>query len=376
MLKFAEADLSELEIAAVVDVLKSGWIASGGKVKEFERRFATSLGASFAASCNSATSAALLLFEALGVGPGDEVVFPAMTFSGPAMMAHKLGADVVICDVDYLTGNMGVRNLYDCITERTKLVVPTHFAGAAVQDMREIIELCHGYEIMVVDDAAHAFPTQDEEGRMVGNQGTDATFFSFYATKTLTTGDGGMMVTDEEELADRLKIARSNGISRSSEDRYQNPNTGWHYDIGMSGGWKMNMTDISAALGIAQLTRAGHTQQRRMNIAKIYNDILGPSDMLIVPPNDPRQSWHLYSVRVQKRDEVYRAMLDKGVQCSVHFIPLHHHSFWKQNATALNCTEADRMAKHCLSLPIYPTMTDVQAVWVAEALLKVLGDLA
>ena len=378
-LAFARPDIGELEIAGVAECLRSGWLTSGAKVREFEAAFAAAVGAAHAVSCNSATTAALLLLEALGVGPGDEVVVPAWTFSGPAMMAHKLGARVVLCDIDKSDFNMTVRSLHAVVTERTKLVMPTHFAGRSC-DMAALGAYCRARGLLLVDDAAHAFPTFDADGSPVGDQGAIASFFSFYATKTLTTGEGGMVVTQDRALAQRLAARRSHGISRDVFDRYTNAATGWRYDVA-GPGWKANLTDLAAAIGLAQLSRSGAMHLARCVVSQLYDTALAEPEghgRVIRPAPEDGHAWHLYPLRVlSDRDGFITRMAAQGVQCSVHFIPLHHHSFWRDVAGGQGrglLGVADELAGQEVSLPIYSTMTLADVTRVSAAVRHALAD--
>ena len=367
---FAQPSISQLEIDAVTECLCSGWLTSGEKVQQFEREFAAFIGAKHAVGCSSATMAALLIFEAINLRPGDEVVVPAWTFSGPAMMAHKLGAKVVLCDVDPGTLNMTPETLRRVLTPRTRVVMPTHFAGRSCP-MSGLAKVAASHGVWLIDDAAHALPTRDRNGAFVGAQGAHATFFSFYATKTLTTGDGGMVTTDNAQLADRIRHFRSHGMSQDVADRYTNPTTGWHYDI-VVGGWKASMTDIAAAMGIAQLRRQHVLLQARQNIAARYHEGLRSlGNSLALPEAVAGHSWHLYAIRLKptlRVDVFIPRMATHGVQCSVHFIPLNQHAFWAEHAADPTlCPEATKMHGRVVSLPIYPGMTAQQIDQVIAA---------
>ncbi|MBY0559995.1 aminotransferase class I/II-fold pyridoxal phosphate-dependent enzyme [Hyphomicrobium sp.] len=230
-LPFARPDIGDDEVEAVVECMKSGWLTSGSKVQEFEAKFAAFTGAKHAIAVSSATVGALLILDALGIGLGDEVIVPAMTFSGPAMMAHRLGANVVLADCLPGSHQLDPADVARKITPRTKVVMPTHFAGEAC-DLEALQSLCATHGVLLIDDAAHALPTVDKSGDRVGSGASSlATFFSFYATKTLTTGDGGMITTNEDWLAERIRPLRSHGMSRPVFDRYSRLGASWQYDI-------------------------------------------------------------------------------------------------------------------------------------------------
>lgn len=365
---FALPDITEAEVEAVARCMRSGWLTSGKVVVDFEEAFARCVGAKHAIAVNSATTAALLILDSLGVGPGDEVIVPAYTFSGPAMMAHHLGATLKFADClpsSYQIDPASVRNL---MSPRTKVVMPTHFAGQAC-DMAALRMLCNGYGVVLVDDAAHAFPASYPDGSAVGSDGyARATFFSFYATKCLTTGEGGMITTADDVLAERLRRLRLHGFDRAVYDRYTNPATGWRYNISFPG-WKANMTDLAAAMGLAQLERTPDMWRRRRRIASSYMEAL--SGVVGTPQADGSSAWHLFPIRVEGRDEFIAAMAARGVQCSVHFIPLPLHSFWGSRVGCPNLPNAMDAYAHEVSLPIFSAMTDEQVDRVIAAVLEV-----
>jgi dTDP-4-amino-4,6-dideoxygalactose transaminase len=377
--EFALPDIGQLEISGVLECLHSGWLTSGAKVKEFETGFANAVGASFAVSFNSATMAALVLMEALGVGPGTEVVVPTWTFSGPAMMAHKLGAQVVLSDVDDRTFNMDAASLASVVTRRTALVLPTHFAGLSC-DMRGLLAACDLRGIDLIDDAAHAFPAHDERGCAVGAQATRATFFSFYATKPITTGEGGMVVTNDHDLWERMCARRSHGMNRDAHSRTCGDGASWAYDVEQPG-WKANMSDIAAALGLAQLQRAAELHAARRAIAARYTEAFADAERLgwmVRPVTEAGHAWHLYPLRVTKeRDRFITAMRARGVRCSVHFMPLHKHSFWREHAVngMGQFAHADLLFTQEVSLPIYSKMSVKDVQWVIDSALDVIAIL-
>jgi len=373
---FALPDISDWERAAVDHCLKSGWLTSGRKVKEFEEAFAAYVGAKHAIAVNSATMAALLILDALGVGPGDEVIVPTYTFSGPAMMAHRLGAKVVLADCLPGSYQIDPDQVRRKITDRTKVVMPTHFGGSACA-IDQLKALCDSRGIAIVDDAAHAFPTRYPSGDLVGNGTyTRATFFSFYATKTITTGEGGMVTTNDDDLAKHIRHLRLHGFDRAIYDRYTNIKTGWRYDIAYPG-WKANMTDIAAAMGIVQLKRADFMRVARTEIAALYGRNLADLEHVILPKDDKGSAWHLYPIRVRQRDRFIEEMAARCIQCSVHFIPLHQHSYWR-SAVAGNeeFPNADMVFAQSVSLPIYSTLTKEETDRVIAAIREVEGSLA
>lgn len=376
-LPFALPDVGEEEIEAVSKCIASGWLTSGPVVKSFESEFSDFLGVKHAIAVNSATSGALLIFDALGIGPGDEVIVPTYTFSGPAMMAHRLGARVVLADCLPDSFQIDPRHVENLITPRTRVIMPTHFAGQAC-DMYSLAALCSSRNIVLIDDAAHAFPTHDHStGTLVGSgKISRATFFSFYATKTLTTGEGGMVTTNDDALADEIRRYRSHGFNRSIFDRYTNIKTGWHYDIDTPG-WKANMPDTAAAMGLIQLHRAKDLKQKRRRIAFDYMGALVDNPNITLPDDDAGDAWHLFPILVPKRDAFIEQMGLKGIQCSVHFTPLHLFSHWQSTLGVepgmFPCAET--LFEGEVSLPLFSKMSKDDVSRVTQAVLETLGVL-
>lgn len=378
---FALPDIGEEEIAEVVQCLRSGWLTSGPKVRQFEIDIATYIGHDVqAVAVSSATEGLLLALEALGIKAGDEVITTTYTFSATAMSIYHLGATPILVDVDPVTMNMDVAKIEQAITPRTKAIIPVHFAGL-VCDMQAILQLAKKHQLKVIEDAAHALPTR-YQGKLVGGLESDATVFSFYATKPITTGEGGMILSRHQEVIDRCKIMRLHGISRDVFDRYTSLKANWHYDI-VAPGYKCNMTDIAASIGSVQLRKADAFQMKRQSIANQYHQAFA-SLPLILPANahvDDLHSWHLYTIRLNTnvitRDEFINKMKSEyAVGCSVHFIPLHHHPFWR---SVLDLSEAefpvaDNIFDKVVSLPIYTKMTQSQIDRVIEAVTNILAS--
>jgi dTDP-4-amino-4,6-dideoxygalactose transaminase len=315
----------------------------------------------------------MLALEALGIGQGDEVIVPTYTFSSTAMMVHHLQAKPVFCDIDPNTLNIDVSKIESLITKNTKAIMPVHFAGLAV-DMDAIYKLAEQYNLAVIDDAAHCLPTV-YKGKMVGNIKSEATIFSFYATKTITTGEGGMIITSNKELAKRARIMRLHGISRDVFDRYTSKGAKWYYQI-VAPGYKCNLTDVAAAIGIEQLKKAMRFYEKRKYIATRYNDAFKDLPLTLPPgpQGDDIHSWHLYVIRVKDRDAFIQKMDEKGVGCSVHFIPLHLQPYW---AESLQYNEGDfpgaeSVFSEVVSLPLYTKMTDADIEKVIAAVKEIL----
>ncbi|PKF71161.1 UDP-4-amino-4,6-dideoxy-N-acetyl-beta-L-altrosamine transaminase [Pseudomonas fluvialis] len=380
-LPFALPEIGEEEINEVVDSLRSGWITTGPKAKKFEEQFTEFLGdASLQSiSVNSATSGLHLSLEALGVGPGDEVIVPDYTFTATAEVVRYLGATPVFVDVDAKTFNMTAESFAAAITDKTKVVIPVHFAGLAC-DMDAIIKVAKAHGIRIVEDAAHALPTY-YSGKLIGTLDSDFTVFSFYANKTMTTGEGGMVVTRDAELAKRCRIMRLHGISRDAFDRYTSTKPAWFYEI-VAPGFKYNMPDIAAAIGIHQLKRLPAFQLKRNDMAGFYNQELSGLPLVLpaLPVNGSEHAWHLYPVRLKAesgiaRDEFIQKMADEGIGCSVHFIPLHLQPYWRDtySLTPEMFPNAHAAYELEVSLPLYTKMTHSDQQRVVSAVKKVLG---
>jgi dTDP-4-amino-4,6-dideoxygalactose transaminase len=269
-LPFALPEIGEEEIAEVVDTLRSGWITTGPKAKRFEADFAAFLGDAklHCIAVNSATAGLHLALEALGIGPGDEVITTTHTFTATAEVVRYLGADAKLVDIDPATLNIDPLRVEEAVTPKTRAIIPVHYGGLAA-DMPALLDIAQRHGIKVVEDAAHALPTTSV-GRLVGTLDSDATVFSFYANKTITTGEGGMLVTRDTALAKRAQVMRLHGMSRDAFDRFTSAVPSWYYEI-VAPGFKYNLTDIAAAIGLHQLKKAHAFAQRRSEIAAHYH---------------------------------------------------------------------------------------------------------
>ena len=325
-LPFALPEIGDEEIAEVVSALRSGWVTTGPKAKQFEADFAKYLGGGVdAIALNSATAGLHLGLEALGVGPGDEVITTTHTFTATAEIVRYLGADPVLVDVDAKTLCIDVAAIAAAITPRTKAIIPVHFGGRAA-DMEALLAVARNHGLRIVEDAAHALPTTCG-GKLVGTLDSDVTVFSFYANKTITTGEGGMLVTRNPEIAKRARVMRLHGINRDAFDRFTSKAPSWYYEI-VAPGYKYNMTDVAAAMGIHQLKKANAFQKQRAQIAAVYDAAL--TDLPIICPPHAIQgdihSWHLYVIQLDDsvkvgRDQFIERMFEQGIGCSVHYIP-------------------------------------------------------
>jgi len=381
-LPFALPEIGEEEIAEVVDALRSGWVTTGPKTQRFERDFAAYLSPDETLHCiavNSATAGLHLALEAVGVGPGDEVITTTHTFTSTAEVVRYLGADVKLVDIDPATLNIDPAAVEAAITPRTKAIIPVHYAGLAA-DMPALLAIAQRHGLKVIEDAAHALPTT-RAGQRVGTLASDATVFSFYANKTMTTGEGGMLVTRNAELAKRAKVMRLHGMSRDAFDRYTSTVPSWAYEI-VAPGYKYNLTDIAAALGIHQLKRLDAFQLKREQLATAYDEALAGLP-IVLPPRPPagdQHAWHLYVVRLGDAAKVERNVFIErlyaaGIGCSVHYIPLHLHPYWRDryDLKPEQFPHSQHAFERMLSLPLYTRMMldDVQRV--AEAVRAALG---
>lgn len=379
-LPFALPDIGEDEIAEVVQALRSGWVTTGPKAKQFEADFANYLGGGVeTVAVNSATAGLHLGLEALGVGPGDEVITTTHTFTATAEIIRYLGADPVFVDVDAKTLCIDVDAVESAITSRTKAIIPVHFAGRSA-DMPALLALAKKYGLYVMEDAAHALPTTCH-GQLVGSLASDVTVFSFYANKTITTGEGGMLVTSNAEIAKRARVMRLHGINRDAFDRFTSKAPSWYYEI-VAPGFKYNMTDIAASMGIHQLKKASLFQTQRAHIASLYDKALSELP-LILPPHaeiGDIHSWHLYVIRLDdtvkiSRDQFVERMFEQGIGCSVHYIPLHLHPYWRDtySLTPEMFPVSQSIYERTLSLPIYTRMLSADVERVVEAVKKALA---
>jgi len=371
-LPFAQPLLGEEEIDEVVHCLRSGWLTTGQKVQQFEREFAEFVGAKHALAVNSCTAALHLGLEAAGIGPGDEVITTPMTFTATAAVIEHLGARPVLADVDPRTLNIDPAEIERRITPATRAILPVHFAGQAC-DMDAIMSLARDRGVPVVEDAAHAIPTR-YRGRLVGTL-SDVTCFSFYATKNVTTGEGGMVVTDRPDLMERMRLMHLHGMSKDAWKRYTK-NGSWSYEI-LAPGFKYNLTDIAAAIGVHQLRKAEEFRQRRLAIADHYDAAFRDLPGVSIPEVEDRDGhgWHLYVIQVDPesltigRNEFIERLVARNIGVSVHFIPLHIHPYYRgrYGFQPTDYPHAFAAYERILSLPIYAKMTDDDVRHVVDA---------
>jgi dTDP-4-amino-4,6-dideoxygalactose transaminase len=393
---FHRPAIGEAEKAAVMEVLDSGWLTTGERTLRFEAAFKERLGVRHAVAVNSATAALHLALEGLGIRPDDEVIVPTYTFASSGEVVRYLGARPRLADVDPVTCNLTPATIEAQLRPATKAIQVVHIAGL-VADMGPILELAERHGLAVIEDSAHALPAT-KGGRHAGTWGT-AGAFSFYATKTVTTGEGGMLVTESDELADRARTMRLHGISRDAWKRYTAEGS-WFYEI-EDAGFKYNLTDLAAAIGLVQLGRADELRVARERIAALYDERLrelgleNEVELPARPAADDVHAWHLYMLRLRdghdgdgaarsgsaghaelaaRRAEVIEALKADGIGTSVHFIPLHLHPYYRRTYGYApgDLPVAERQYEREISLPIYPDLADEDVDRVARSLNRAL----
>lgn len=371
-LPFYLPDISEDDIQAVVKVLRSGWITTGEVTRQFEENFSRYVGVPYALAVNSCTAALHLALDAIGIVAGDEVIVPTMTFTATAEVVSYFKAKPVLVDCDRLTLNIDPEKIEAAITNKTRAIIAVHFGGVPC-DMDKINTVAKAHGLFVIEDSAHALPAQ-YKGRSVGTL-SDIACFSFYATKTITTGEGGMAVTSNQDWATRMRMMSLHGISRDAWKRFSAEGS-WKYEV-LEQGYKYNLTDIASALGDSQLLRANQFLNRRKQLASLYESNLKKISglELPVPPRDVISSWHLYVIRLLQakasinRGEFIEKLREYGIGTSVHYIPLHLHPYYQKT---FNCQPQDfpvatSVYEQIVSLPLYSAMkdSDVERVCVA-----------
>jgi dTDP-4-amino-4,6-dideoxygalactose transaminase len=378
-LPFHLPDISKEEIEEVVEVLKSGWITTGPKVQEFEKRFSDFVGTKHAVAVNSCTAALHLALEAIGIKDGDEVIMPSFTFGATAEVVRYFGAKPVFVDIDERTMNMDPVKLEEYLSShgnlRVRAVIPVHYAGLHCE-MDEIMRIAQKFKLKVVEDAAHAFPVK-YKGRMIGTIG-DATCFSFYATKPIATGEGGMLTTDKDEIARRVRVMRLHGIKGDPWDRYAAEGS-WYYEI-IAPGFKYNLTDVAAAMGLVQLRRVYEMLEKRRYIAHLYNEAFKEIPELRPPFYNEDHAWHLYVIRLDTeklrvdRNQFIEELRSRGIGTSVHFIPLHIHPYYRDtyHYQPTDYPISFRVYQQVVSLPIYSKMSSEDVWRVVEGVEEVI----
>ena len=374
-LLFSKPAIGQEEIEEVTETLRSGWITTGPKTRQFEAAFRTRVDASEALGLNSCTAGLHLALLASGVRPGDEVITTPMTFCACANVIEHLGATPRLVDVEADTLNLDPRAVIGAVTARTRAILAVHYAGHPV-DLDPILDIAASHGLGLVEDAAHALPAS-YKGRMIGS-GPNPVAFSFYATKNLTTGEGGML-TGSPELIGRARTLGLHGMSRDAWKRY-GPGGSWFYSVDEPG-FKYNMTDIQAAMGLVQLRKLAGFQRRRREIVAAYNQAFGELDALETPVerDEVEHAWHLYVLRLRlgalriERDQFIDELAARNIGTSVHFIPIHLHSHYRQKYGYLpeQFPVAYSNYQRMLSLPLHPLLTNSDVGDVIGAVLDV-----
>ncbi|MFH1962416.1 MAG: DegT/DnrJ/EryC1/StrS aminotransferase family protein [bacterium] len=377
-LSFHQALLGEEEEASVIQTLRSGWLTTGPKTKQFEAEFAKYAKSEHAVAVNSCTAALHLALVAAGIGKGDEVITTPMTFCATANVIVHVQAAPVFVDVDSVTLNIDVKRIEEKITSKTRAIIPVHYAGCPCE-METILDLAKKYNLVVIEDAAHATETE-YHGKKVGSIG-DMAAFSFYATKNLTTAEGGMLTTNSDEFAEKVRVLALHGMSKDAWKRYS-PEGYQHYEV-LYPGYKYNMTDIQASLGLCQLAKIEDFLKVRQRHVASYDKAFKDMDSIVrigrIP--DIKHAEHLYVIILKtellnaSRDRILSALQKENIGVSVHFQSLHLHPYYRQqfgfSEGAFPVTEyaADRI----LSLPLYPGLAEQDVCDVIEAVKKVIG---
>ena len=368
-LPFHLPDVGEEEIAGVTAVIQSGWLTTGAKTKQFENEFGAMVGARHAIALNSCTAALHLALEASGVCEGDEVIVPTMTFAATAEVVTYLKAKPVFVDCASDTLNIVPDQVEQAITSKTKAIVPVHFAGHPCE-MDAIQAIARGRNLRVIEDAAHALPAR-YNGKLIGSL-SDVTCFSFYATKNITTGEGGMVTTDDPDIATRIRTMSLHGLSRDAWNRYTTQGS-WYYEI-LYPGFKYNLTDIASAVGLAQLQKCERFWKTRDRLATLYDEGFRDIPEIIRPHVAPsvQHAWHLYVIQIDvdrltiTRNQFIERLQKAGIGCSVHFIPLHLHPYYRNRFGYRpdDFPTANAVFQRIVSLPLYPRMTqyDIERV--------------
>ena len=375
MIQVFRPSITEREVEAVSEVLRSGWLGLGPKTAEFETKFADYVGAEYAIGTNSATAALHLVLAALGIGPGDEVLVPTMTFVSTAHAVLYCGATPVFVDIEPDTLNIDLEDAECRITKRTRAIVPVHYGGHACQ-MNELWQMADAHDLLVVEDAAHACGGQ-YYGQRVGSLRSTATCFSFHAVKNLTCGDGGMITTNQPELVHTLKRLRWCGIDKStwdraravgaSRDRYSH--YGWYYEVHELG-YKYHMNDIMAAIGLVQLDRLENTNARRREIVTQYNTAFAHMDWLECPVEHDytTSAHHNYVIKTPHRDALNLYLRERDIATGVHYMPVHLHPYYR-NRYWTSLPVAEDVWTCLLTLPLYPDLTEDEVECVIQSIL-------
>jgi UDP-4-amino-4-deoxy-L-arabinose-oxoglutarate aminotransferase len=378
-LPFTRPSITEAEIREVSDALRSGWITSGPRVAAFEKEFSAYVSARFGIAVMSATAGFHILLQALGIGPGHEVITPSLTWPSPVNMVVFVGARPVFADIDRQTFQLDPASVEQVLTPRTKAILPVHFAGQPC-DLDPFRALCKKHDLLLIEDAAHAIGTEYREKRI--GSGKNPAVFSFHAIKNLTTGEGGLVAVSDEKLKDRLISLRFHGVNQDAWKRYNRENASG-YDL-FEPGWKYNLTDLQAAVGLAQLRRIEEMNARRAKLAELYDRLLDGVPEILRPARVPypsRHSWHIYTVLIDPertgltRDEFREEMRKRNIGTGLHFLAVHELSFyWERYRPAPELLRnSEYVGARIVSLPLFPDMKEEDVTGVVEEIRDVLS---
>lgn len=376
---FFTPDIGEDEIKEVTSVLKSGWLSTGPKTEEFENKLKRYIGCKHAIAVNSCSAAMHLALAAYGIGKGDEVITTPYTMAATAEVIVRTGARPVFVDIKKDTFNINSVNIEKAITSKTRVVMPVHIAGQPC-DMDAVLAVAKKHNLIVIEDAAHALAAK-YKNKNIGAIG-NATCFSFYATKNLTTGEGGMVTTGDTNLANKIRILSLHGMSEITWKRFTGKSR-WYYEI-LEVGYKYNLSDILAAIGVVQFKKLNEMQEKRKEIVKIYKEELSGVEEIILPSQreGTEHAWHLYIIQIKPellkitRDEFIERLIEEGVGTSVHFIPLHLMPFYKKcyGFKRGDFPNAEFVYERAISLPLYPKLSKSDAQYVAERAKKIINE--
>ena len=379
-LPFTRPSITEDEIREVSETLRSGWITSGPRVAAFEREFSRYVSSPFGIAVTSGTAGFHILLQALGIGPGDEVITASLTWPSPVNMMEFVGARPVFADIDRRTFQLDPASVERVLTPQTKAIVPVHFAGQPC-DLDALQALCEKHELILIEDAAHAIGTE-YRGQRIGSRKNPAVF-SFHAIKNLTTGEGGLITVSDEKLRDRLVSLRFHGVNQDAWKRYaREAATG--YDL-FEPGWKYNLTDLQAAVGLAQLRRIEEMNARRVKLAELYDRLFDETPEIILPAKVPypsRHAWHLYTILIDPektgltRDEFREEMRKRNIGTGLHFLAVHELSFYRERyrPSPELLRNSEYVAARIVSLPLFPDMQEEDVVEVVEEIRDILYE--
>ncbi len=379
-IKFHEANITKKEIKNVLNILDSGWLTTGPAVKKFETNFLKLFKKKlYCAAVNSCTSGLFLALKSIGIGKDDEVITTDLTFTSTVSSIYHCGAKPIIADIESGSFNISFESIKKKITKKTKCIIVVHYAGLPA-DIEKIYRYAKKRNIKVIEDAAHCLPTLFK-GDYIGENYSDASVFSFYATKTLTTGEGGMVLSKNKKIIDYIKLNSLHGINKNTYDRYIKIKKNSKYDV-INAGYKFNLTDLAASIGLGQLKLLKKNYALRKKIAQTYFKYL-KHPLIDLPKKDnfeKKNSWHLFVIKITKsktktRDGLVKHLIDKKIGTSIHYVPIHRHSFWKKKLkiSNKNFPNTEQAYNEILSLPIYPNLKKAQVKRIIKEIIDYLN---